>query len=234
MNVQSNYIQIATELVQQAGGQVKGRIVQQVGVTLMYDYGLTIEGRQLINFFAQKRQDNFDNNQMTDYHRLVDFAARITYLSYYQTTAKVLQQRLKNKGHFGVYETKEVAVLVAGCSLECILELVSNRLNRSCRLTSSKTKAAINTLYANTIDENWLEQFLVLREQYLQQTEAALEYQNQFNLSAKCGYAVISMGMRDWYFLLKSRLSDEGLEEEVRQVLMIIQAQLQKSKHWVF
>jgi uncharacterized protein (UPF0332 family) len=229
-----DYIQIATELVEQAGGTVVGRVVEKVGVSLLYDYGLTSEGESIIQYFAQKRGDDFGAGQMTDYSRLVDFAARITYLSYYQTSAMVLQQRLQEKGHLGVYEMREVAVLVAGCSLECVLELVSNRLNRSCRLTSSKTNAAIETLYANTVDAVWVEQFLKLRKSYLESTHKTLEEKNQFNLSAKCGYVVISMGMRDWYFLLKSRLVDKGLEQEVRTVLVQIEKQLKQSKNWVF
>jgi hypothetical protein len=192
-----DYIQIATELVEQAGGTVVGRVVEKVGVSLLYDYGLTSEGESIIQYFAQKRG-------------------------------------LQEKGHLGVYEMREVAVLVAGCSLECVLELVSNRLNRSCRLTSSKTNAAIETLYANTVDAVWVEQFLKLRKSYLESTHKTLEEKNQFNLSAKCGYVVISMGMRDWYFLLKSRLVDKGLEQEVRTVLVQIEKQLKKSKNWVF
>lgn len=227
-------INIAKQLVTLAGGKVNHRIVEKVGIATLYDYGLTSKGTEIIEYFAKIRKDDFDQGRMTDFHKLVDFSARITYLSYDKTSAIDLRKKLKKLGHLNVYDLNGIAVLVAGCSLECILELVSNRVNRSCRLTSSKTKAAIETLYSKQIDPFWLEQFLILRKNYLEQNKQGLEATNLFNLSAKCGYAVISMGMRDWNFLLKARLSDEGLEEELRTVLIEIQTQLKQSPNWMF
>lgn len=229
-----NHLRIAKQLVTLAGGKVNHRIVEKVGIAVLYDYNLTSEGTKIINHFAKIRKDDFDQGKMTDFHKLVDFSARITYLSYDKTSAVDLRNKLKALGHLNVYDLNGIAVLVAGCSLECILELVSNRVNRSCRLTSSKTKAAIETLYSKQIDPLWLEQFLSLRASYLEQTEHSLETSNLFNLSAKCGYAVISMGMRDWNFLLNARLRDEGLEEELREVLTKIREQLKKSPNWMF
>lgn len=229
-----NHLNIAKQLVTLAGGKVNHRIVEKVGIAVLYDYELTAAGTKIINHFAQIRNDNFDQGRMTDFHKLVDFSARITYLSYDKTSAVDLRDKLKSLGHLNVYDLNGIAVLVAGCSLECILELVSNRVNRSCRLTSSKTKAAIETLYSKQVDPIWLEQFLALRANYLAQTNHTLEASNLFNLSAKCGYAVISMGMRDWNFLLQARLRDEGLEEELREVLTEIQQQLKKSPNWMF
>lgn len=229
-----NHLRIAKQLVTLAGGKVNHRIVEKVGIAVLYDYNLTSEGTKIINHFAKIRKDDFDQGKMTDFHKLVDFSARITYLSYDKTSAVDLRNKLKALGHLNVYDLNGIAVLVAGCSLECILELVSNRVNRSCRLTSSKTKAAIETLYSKQIDPLWLEQFLSLRASYLEQTEHSLETSNLFNLSAKCGYAVISMGMRDWNFLLNARLRDEALEEELREVLTEIREQLKKSPNWMF
>lgn len=227
-------IETARTLVQLAGGKVDDRIVTKVGISVLYDFGLTADGNRILNHFAQLRKDDYDGGKMSDFHRLVDFAARITYLSYHKTSAKELRQKLKEKGHLSVYDMHGVAVLVAGCSLECILELVSNRLNRSCRLTSSKTIAAIDTLYSNSIDQKWLTKFLALRSNFLESTDYNLETKNLFNLSAKAGYTVISMGLRDWYFVLNGRLKDPDLEEEVREVLTAILDQLKKSKNWVF
>ncbi|CAA6802075.1 MAG: Unknown protein [uncultured Aureispira sp.] len=229
-----SHLEIAQQLVTLAGGKVKHRIVEKVGISILYDYHLTAEGTKIIAHFANLRNDDFDQGKMTDFHKLVDFSARITYLSYDKTSAVDLRNKLKALGHLNVYDLNGIAVLVAGCSLECILELVSNRVNRSCRLTSSKTKAAIETLYSKQIDPIWLEQFLALRADFLAQTTHNLESSNLFNLSAKCGYAVISMGMRDWNFLLNARLRDEGLEEELRAVLSEIKQQLKKSPNWMF
>lgn len=229
-----NYLNIAKQLVTLSGGKVNNRIVEKVGVSVLYDYNLTAEGKKIIAHFAKIRNDDFDKGSMTDFHKLVDFSARITYLSYNKTSAVELRNKLKALGHLSVYDLNGIAVLVAGCSLECILELVSNRVNRSCRMTSSKTQAAIETLYSKQINPIWLEQFLALRADFLEQTTPDLESGNLFNLSAKCGYAVISMGMRDWNFLLKARLRDEGLEEELREVLTQIQEQLKTSPNWMF
>ncbi len=229
-----NHLNIAKQLITLSGGKINNRIVEKPGISILYDYNLTAEGTKIINHFGDMRNDDFDKGKMTDFHKLVDFSARITYLSYDKTSAVALRNKLKALGHLNVYDLNGIAVLVAGCSLECILELVSNRVNRSCRLTSSKTKAAIETLYSKQIDPIWLEQFLALRATYLEQTTDNLEASNLFNLSAKCGYAVISMGMRDWNFLLQARLRDEGLEEELREVLTEIQEQLKKSPNWMF
>ena len=229
-----NKLKIAKQLVTLSGGKVNNRIVEKVGVSVLYDYKLTAEGKKIIEYFAQIRNDDFDGGKMTDFHRLVDFSARITYLTYDKTSAVELRNKLNALGHLNVYDLNGVAILVAGCSLECILELVSNRLNRSCRLTSSKTKAAIETLYSKQIEPVWLEQFLALRADFLEKTTNSLESSNLFNLSAKCGYVVISMGMRDWNFLLKARLRDQDLEEELREVLTEIQEQLKKSANWMF
>ena len=136
-----NYLNIAKQLVTLSGGKVNNRIVEKVGISVLYDYNLTADGKKIIAHFAKIRNDDFDSGKMTDFHKLVDFSARITYLSYNKTSAVELRNKLKVLGHLNVYDLNGIAVLVAGCSLECILELVSNRVNRSCRLTSSKTQA---------------------------------------------------------------------------------------------
>ena len=54
-----NYLNIAKQLVTLSGGKVNNRIVEKVGVSVLYDYNLTAEGKKIIAHFAKIRKDDF-------------------------------------------------------------------------------------------------------------------------------------------------------------------------------
>lgn len=207
------------KLLQFTLASVHGKYVTTCGIRVLKHTDVIQGIDELVETF------NIDSNQ-SDETILAEFAARITYCSWPKGAYDPIQYHAKLQGHSGVYELKETAILIAGCSIECILELVSNRSNRSCRVTSSRTKAMRDTYYAcsNPIMIPWINKFLELRAEFLTTNSTMeLETLNQYNLCSKAGAILISMNNHEWKQLIDGRLSPNShCEEEYRNLLMRI------------
>ncbi len=216
-------------LVNRSGGHVhKGsKVVSKVGIMPVLLGGeLTKTASRLFDEILQGYWGGGITTSLTDQEKFVDFSAKLTYMSFNNTEPKPLLEKLVNLGHLNCFEYKPYAFLVAGCSLEAVLELVSNRYNRSCRMTSSNCIHATSTLYCPYIDEDFLDKFLALKEECGK--VGCREENNMHNLSGKAGYLMISMEKGEWYSLITSRVRDNG-EKEVTDILLQIKRMLDEN-----
>ncbi|MNY85767.1 hypothetical protein D3C78_19670 [compost metagenome] len=194
-------------LITQSGGRVEGIFVKEHGIMLLSDEkGITHQAKHLF------KEVNINQNQPLT-KQLAEFTARLTYLSFPASpnyNPEAFHKRLTVMGHTSPYNLKPIAVLVAGLSIEAVLEIVSGKSNHSGRLTSSDTRAMDDTLYylpkdADRKSVRWSIHAIRFFRKFLP-AELSTLTRNQLNLANKASAIVVSMTHEEWMQLIDARL----------------------------
>jgi hypothetical protein len=179
---------------------------------------------------------NIDSSR-PEFEQSAEFNSRITYLSFKDEASSSLEfnsDMVNRFGHRSVYNDQHVTFLIAGVSLETCLEFVAHREATVARLTSSKTKSQIDTLY-RVFSESQKESILKFIEFKNNVSNIGdTEIDNMFNLSSKAISFTITMSIKDWHKTLIGRLSNIGVEKEVIEVSCRIALELKNEFPLVF
>jgi len=214
-----------------AGGIVNDIFVEKVGVMMTKKSMVTERAKDLFNLL------NIDGS-LSEAEQHSEFNSRLTYLSFKENkvSAKDYNDKMINEfGHRSVYNDEHITFLVAGCSIETVLEFVAQREGTVSRLTSSKTKAQNETLYRLRV-EGFSEDFIDLQKsvvkdflskiknEYKKWSSAEEEVLNILNLGNKAGSFTISMSVKDWHKVFIGRFSYNGVESEMLEIITEIHA----------
>ena len=210
----SNHI----KLIELAGGQVEdGLFVSRPGVCITNCTTLTDRGSEIFNAM------NIDDSEPI-YRQNAEFNSRITYMSFPEKkqSSKEYNDMMVNKfGHLSVYNDFYATILFAGISVECALELVAHNEGKVARLTSSKTKAQNDPLFVllggQDIERSLIRDVLSVMKKY----SGAIDYDVFNNLfpGSKAVSLTLNMSLKDWHKTFIGRISETGVEREVRLVM---------------
>ena len=180
--------------------------------------------------FAQDLFDKFNISNTNDFEAIGEFNARLCYLSFNSETKKTLTDTIINLGHLSVYNDIHITFLIVGVSDEVMKEFVAHNEAKVSRLTSSKTKSQINTLYrvfgspeSVNHQKDFINRFISLRNEYIghfdqKEPKEPVEIVNMFNLGTKCSAFTFSMNIKDYHKLFIGRMPENGNEHDVRLI----------------
>lgn len=163
---------------------------------------------------------NLDDTR-PEYELHAEFNSRITYMSFKdeKNDSKNYNEKMVKKfQHLSVYNDHHITFLLAGISLEASLELIAHNEATVARLTSSKTKAQTNPLFKinNNKEKDYIKKVLDIRKEYLTND---LESDNSLLPGRKAISMTMTMSLKNWYKTLIGRLSNNGVEKEVLDVM---------------
>lgn len=204
------------KIIISAGGSVSGNLVNSFGIKII---------SRTVFYDDCDIQQAFEIKSDTP---LEEVNAKVTYLS-----SSKNERYLKNiigRNH-NIYHGDMVSILIAGVKESTVLELVSSSSFKCDRLTTSKTKAASETLYVKTrIPDKYLNEFCDLRNKMKKECSnlgLSLEELNEFNLETKALSLVIHGNIYDTYLYTIKKLK-EDYEYELQQVCRTIKELLEK------
>ena len=217
-------------LIEKAGGIVKEHFfVEKVGVLLTKKSSVTSDALEL---FADMNIDD----DLSEAEQHSEFNSRLTYMSFKdekESSKAYNDKMIKELGHRGVYNDEIVTFLIAGCSVETMLEFIAHNEATIARLTSSKTAAQDTPLYRLRI-EGLSEDFINMQKFIIKRFETERiknrnlidesnplekEIFNVMNLGCKAVSFTITMSIKDWHKTLIGRLSNHGVESEMIEIL---------------
>lgn len=162
---------------------------------------------------------NLDDSR-PEYEQHAELNSRITYMSFNdkKNSKEFNEKMVKKLQHLSVYNDHHVTFLLAGISLEACLELTAHNEATIARLTSSKTKAQSDPLFAvNSMNEmRYIDEVCNLRKQHL---TGDLEQDNSLFPSRKAISMTMTMSLKNWHKTLIGRLSHNGVEKEVIKIM---------------
>lgn len=204
------------KIILSAGGSVSGNLVNS--------FGIKIISRTVFS-------DDYDIQQAFEIKSntpLEEVNAKVTYLS--SSKNETYLKNIIGRNH-NIYHGDMVSILIAGIKESTVLELVSSSSFKCDRLTTSKTKAASETLYVKTrIPDKYLNEFCDLRNKMKKECSnlgLSLEELNEFNLETKALSLVIHGNIYDTYLYTIKKLK-EDYEYELQQVCRTIKELLEK------
>ena len=124
-------------LIEESGGKVQDIFVEEVGVLLTKKPSVS---EKALDLFEKLNIDN----ERPEYEQHAEFNSRLTYLSFKnnkESSKKYNEKMINEYGHRSVYNDEQVTFLIAGCSIETMLEFIAHNEATIARLTSSKTNA---------------------------------------------------------------------------------------------
>ncbi len=167
-------------------------------------------------------------------HQLVELNAKITYLSFKGSDASSQQfheKMARELQHLSIWGNVSVTFLLAGISLETLLELIAHSECKSARLTSSKTKAMNAPLFrvqGTKAEQAFQKQYLLEHmqfrkeaERYQQARELSPQANEFFNIlapGAKASSLSYTMNLKDFHKLFIGRMNEHGNETEVQEI----------------
>lgn len=215
------------DLIELSGGIVKGIFVEKVGVMMTKRQQVTDEALELMS-----KMNIDDSSQPSEQH--AEFNSRLTYLSFNdekKCSESYHNKLIKELGHRSIYNDENITFLIAGCSIETMIEFIAHNEAKIARLTSSKTKAQDEVLYriqTAGFTQDFIEhqkelvlKFLGIENEfkYHSKNPKENEIQNILNLGNKAVSFTISMSIKDWHKTFIGRLSDHGVENEMLEIL---------------
>lgn len=236
----NKYQEIHKNLITSAGGLVEDIFVNEVGVMLTKESKVSNEAQELFESL------NIDMNEPeTNQH--AEFNSRLTYLSFRDkenSSKEYNEKMIKTYGHRSVYNDQYVTFLIAGSSVETMLEFIAHNEATVARLTSSKTNAQNETLYRirnEGLSSEFIEVQKNMVKSYLENVRKLStpknglenEITNILNLGNKAVSFTITMSIKDWHKTLIGRLSNHGVETEMLEILEKVVCIL-KEKYPVF
>jgi hypothetical protein len=230
-------------LIESAGGAVDGLFVMKTGVMITKKSQVTSDAISLMNAL------NIDDTR-PEFEQHAEFNSRLTYLSFKdeKNSSEEFNNMMINKlEHRSVYNDEFVTFLIAGCSVETMTEFIAHNEATVARLTSSKTKAQNYPLFKiNT--KGLSDEFIKLQKKIVLDTiklkesfeGGSVRYNaqeneifNQLTLGNKVSSFTITMSLKDWHKTLIGRLSENGVELEMLDIIEDIAVKL-KSEYPVF
>lgn len=221
------------KLIEGSGGVVTEELfVEKVGVMLTKKSGLTSDASELFSLM------NIDTEE-TEASQHAEFNSRITYLAFKDepsSSKEYNEKMIKEYGHRSVYNDEIVTFLIAGCSLETMLEFLAHNEATVARLTSSKTNAQDDVLY-RVQTKNVSEEFIEAQKNIIQLNERTRMLNRKFidennslekeifnimNFGCKAVSFTITMSVKDWHKTLIGRLSNSGVESEMIEILSYV------------
>lgn len=213
-------------LIEESGGKVQDIFVEEVGVLLTKKPSVS---EKALDLFEKLNIDN----ERPEYEQHAEFNSRLTYLSFKnnkESSKKYNEKMINEYGHRSVYNDEQVTFLIAGCSIETMLEFIAHNEATIARLTSSKTNAQNETLYrirTKGLSKKFIEIQKKMIKTYLSEvatlsnpeTDIEKEITNILNLGNKAVSFTISMSIKDWHKTLIGRLSHHGVETEMLEIL---------------
>lgn len=212
-----------------AGGKVEGSIVKKPGVLRLSETRSTISGED----FYYDMCIGSDIDESMEYAERAEFNARITYMNFTKEVrgdSEYVRKITQEYGHYSVHASTHVQYLFAGVSLECSLELIAHREATVARLTSSRTNAMVDGLYVDSPGFNdYLTCLEVPPPKHLGSNSFdSYEVRNRLRPGAKATALTVSMSLKDWHKTFIGRMSNNGVERELRDVLEVVCADLNK------
>lgn len=223
----NKFQKIHKKLIESANGIVNDIFVEKVGVVLTKKSMLTEEAQLIFD------KMNIDEEEsLASQH--AEFNSRLTYLSFNEkksSSKEYNKKMIHDFGHRSIYNDELATFLIAGCSIETLMEFIAHNEATVARLTSSKTKAQDDCLYR--LQKNgFSEEFIELQKSMIKKIifERSLvdrvkfssnenEVFNIMNLGNKAVSFTITMSIKDWHKTLIGRLSNSGVELEMLEIL---------------
>lgn len=218
------------KLINSSGGLVDGIFVEKVGVMLMKKSTITEDAKNIFNIM------NIDTNR-SDSEQHAEFNSRITYLSFNDDktdSSEYNRNMIEKHGHRSVYNDEIVTFLIAGSSIETLMEFIAHNEPTVARLTSSKTNSQNDCLYrirTQNIEQEFIDFQKELVCTYLEKVRGTYndpdiintpfkkEVFNIMNLGNKAVSFTITMSVKDWHKTFIGRLSEYGVESEMLEIL---------------
>ncbi len=240
----SRHLERMARLVVAAGGEVsEGLFVERPGVRLIAATALTPEARALFD-------DMLIDTARPDYEQLAELNSRITYLSFRDraevepgspgpaarpSSEAFNRKMVEELGHLSVHSAQGVTFLIAGISVETCQELVAHHEGKVARLTSSRTRAMDRPLFrvqgppaARAIQRQQIKDALFdgLEDDGSDADLDDREWRNRLLPGAKAVALTWTMSIKDFHKTFIGRLSQHGVEFEVREVCEMVCAEL--------
>ena len=225
------------KLIMRSGGRVSNSLfVEEVGVLLTKKSSVTNEALSLF------KDMNLDS-KLSETEQHSEFNSRLTYMSFRdeeESSKSYNEKMIKDFGHRGVYNDEIVTFLIAGSSIETMLEFIAHNEAKVSRLTSSKTAAQDYPLYRLRV-KGLSEEFIKLQKNIINNFEESRlknreliekcnplerEIFNVLNLGCKAVSFTITMSIKDWHKTLIGRLSNHGVESEMIEILETVTEKL--------
>jgi len=202
------------KMIIMTGGEVDGIFVTKPGCQIINHQQTTTEAAAIFETF------NIDI-QRPLYEQNAEFNSRLTFFSFKKdvsSSEKFNRDMVEVYKHHSVYGNNYVTFLIAGITIETILELVSTREARVSRLTSSKTKAMSQTLYRifneNENQKQAINEFVALKN-IVKDNFTDQEESNMFNLGLKVGALTFCMNLKDFHTFFIGRMSPNNEKEVI-------------------
>lgn len=217
------------KLIEAAGGTVSEDLfVEKAGVIITKVSSITEEAKSLFDIM------NIDTSN-TDTEQHAEFNSRITYMSFKEEKSDSRQfnkDMVEKHQHLSVYNDEYVTFLIAGVGVETSLEFIAHNEAKIARLTSSKTKSQDHPLYKvnqKNMDsqKELIKEQISLKEKY----RDIIEDREIFNINTFGSKAVsftITMSLKDWHKTLIGRLSNNGVELEMLEIMEVIAKMLKE------
>ena len=218
------------KIIEGSNGAVDGELfVTKVGVMLTKKSSVSSSAQALFD------KVNIDTN-MSESQQHAEFNSRLTYLSFKEeksSSENYHNKMIKELGHRSIYNDEVVTFLIAGCSVETMLEFIAHNESSVARLTSSKTKAQDEPLY-RLRTKGFSNEFIELQREIINNHEKVKEMTrsklnssnplesevfNVMSLGCKAVSFTITMSVKDWHKTLIGRLSNHGVESEMIEIL---------------
>lgn len=166
---------------------------------------------------------NIDSSR-SDYERHGEFNSRITYMSFKddkQNSSEYNRKMVEEFQHLSVYNDHHITFLLAGISVEASKEIVAHNEASVARLTSSKTKVQSNPLFVVNDKKqiDYLTEIIEIRKKYL---TGDIENDNMMFPCNKAISLTVTMSLKNWHKTLIGRLSNNGVEKEVLNIMTYI------------
>lgn len=205
------------DLVAKAGGTIKymngSWFVIKHGVCLISESMFTHE------FFKLSQEIDLPYSE----NMLAEFNSRLTYMNFPENLSleesdKYNKSMIEDHQHYSVHAHTYFTFLIAGCSVEACMELMAHNEAQVARLTTSNTKAMDDPIYYSGGD-------MAVENQIWSDKKSKLDYgvksrmmRNALNPGLKSIALNYTMSLKDFHKLFIGRISEKGVEPEVRLI----------------
>jgi adenylate kinase family enzyme len=210
--------------------QLKRDILIKSGAEIENDIFVIKPGISIIAETKTENNNLFYNEENSDYVKLGGFSAKICYMS--EKTEKELCEDMAKYNHYSIYNGIYITFLIAGVSIETMIELMSHKESSISRQTTSKTISqnmpyyrVQGTFEQIELQKKYILEYLKLKKSYEQEfkkTNQIPEFFNMLDLGCKCACFEYTMSLKDLRKTITSRILKFGNETEVRYVFMKI------------
>jgi len=210
--------------------ELKHKILINSGAVIEDDIFITKPGICIISESKLSNATGLFDNTEDDYIQLGGLGAKICYMS--EKSSEELCEDMSKYGHYSIYNGIYVTFLIAGTSIESMLELLAHRESTSSRQTTSKTNSQNMPYYRiqgtreqMDLQKEFILEHLKIRKLYeerFRETKQIPEFFNMLDVSCKSACFEYTMSLKDFRKTISSRIPKFGNETEVRYIFMNI------------